>query len=405
MSYGPDARLVTSSTSIHYDSLAVDENVRPDIVVPMKRDSALDAIRGLAALSVVLFHIRGFPPFNLFNSEQAMLYRTISLGHEAVVLFFVMSGYVLFLQMQKQKISYFEFILKRIARIYPAYMVAILISITMQLIFHPIPNPKYHEWINVVWTESLTAKLLFEHFSLLLPGYRDNLDSAVWSLAYEMRLSLFFPVIYYLAKKNKWTFILFISCLFLVADVLILDLSGRTGGWANAHATWSHTLAYVIDFSIGACLAQFREKISISLTKVKGLALAAFGSGIVVYQLSYYVSFREVDFYTLGWHLTLIIGVVLILVGATNSSVVRRVLNLPMFVWLGTISYSLYLLHEIVFESVLRSIGPEHVAGKAMLVVVVVSLIVATISYRCVELPFMNWVKKMKWRKFEKHAL
>src|ERR1700738_3699896 len=107
-----------------------------------KRIDILDSLRGLAALSVVFHHcLLVFPIFlaafyhnpNLNNNLVLILtYSPIHIlwaGHEAVILFFVLSGFVLSLPfLNNNTISYHKYIVKRFCRIYIPYIIVLFIS-------------------------------------------------------------------------------------------------------------------------------------------------------------------------------------------------------------------------------------------------------------------------------------
>jgi peptidoglycan/LPS O-acetylase OafA/YrhL len=91
------------------------------------RYEELDSIRGLAALIVLIFHVLNvfmywdiIPPL-ISKSPMRVLWS----GHQAVILFFVLSGFVLFLPFLKRKQPYLPYIIKRIGRIWIPFFVAL----------------------------------------------------------------------------------------------------------------------------------------------------------------------------------------------------------------------------------------------------------------------------------------
>ena len=99
----------------------------------------LDAIRGVAALAVVMHHcllVLDFGPET--KSKYWLLWETplraLFAGNEAVTMFFILSGYVLTIPFIQTNQKYANFIIKRIFRIYPAYLLAVTITFLAQWI-------------------------------------------------------------------------------------------------------------------------------------------------------------------------------------------------------------------------------------------------------------------------------
>ncbi len=90
----------------------------------------LDSIRGLAAFTVVMSHFFGIWQFEpAYNYVRMSPFRVVVAGHEAVVLFFVLSGFVLSVQCSgKRPLTYPRYLLKRFCRIYLPFVAAVLLS-------------------------------------------------------------------------------------------------------------------------------------------------------------------------------------------------------------------------------------------------------------------------------------
>src|SRR5882762_8330002 len=89
----------------------------------------LDALRGIAALMVVINHFVLVGP--LWWVTRSPL-RVVALGHEAVILFFILSGFVLTLQLNSSsRINYLDYLIKRICRIYLPYLAVLLAAIAI----------------------------------------------------------------------------------------------------------------------------------------------------------------------------------------------------------------------------------------------------------------------------------
>src|SRR5262245_2798501 len=105
----------------------------------------LDSLRGLAALTVVVnHHLNVLPSIydkTLYQNESLLMaikYSPLHIfwaGHEAVIFFFVISGFVLALPYFNRKMTYTSFLRKRVCRIYLPYIVAVCVAILMDSVF------------------------------------------------------------------------------------------------------------------------------------------------------------------------------------------------------------------------------------------------------------------------------
>ena len=110
----------------------------------------LDALRGVAALSVVVSHFALVGPLEWASQSP---FRVNSLGHQAVILFFILSGFVLTLQLRSSRsISYRDFLVKRICRIYLPYLVVLVATFSIVSALDVKPIKWLGGWGNEVWS-------------------------------------------------------------------------------------------------------------------------------------------------------------------------------------------------------------------------------------------------------------
>ena len=166
-----------------------------------KRYHELDSLRGIASLTVFFSH------FVLCNVVTGPLYVKLRMsplhlfwdGESAVLFFFVLSGFVLSLPyLNKEKpLELLSFYLKRIFRIYPAFLTAILLCIALKhFLYKPDNMQHYSEWLRNIWNWVLTDNKtqVWNTLSLIICDYNTNLiDPVIWSLLIEMRISFLIP--------------------------------------------------------------------------------------------------------------------------------------------------------------------------------------------------------------------
>ena len=166
----------------------------------VQRLSELDALRGIAALSVVLWHFF----CATYNLPAVWPIYWISRGDGAVVLFFLLSGFVLSLPFQRtQKPTYLAFAIRRVCRIYLPYLAGIGISILVITFAARSKNPGLSAWFNQSCGIPFNGWIALEHLFLIGNIHSSTYNNAIWSLVQEMRVSLLFPLLFWLVCRNK----------------------------------------------------------------------------------------------------------------------------------------------------------------------------------------------------------
>jgi peptidoglycan/LPS O-acetylase OafA/YrhL len=211
-------------------------------------------------------------------------------------------------------------------------------------------------------------------------GYtgRPDVNPPLWSLAWEMWFSLLLPVgVIFAVATRRWT----------LAWVALLLAASTTG-----YLVGSEPLMYLPAFGLGALLAANRETLQVRsalLTRTRGGTLvwamiAVLGPVLLV---AYWL-FRPV--LTEPWNaITLAMrvpGAALIVATVALWPPVQRMLGGRLLAWLGAISFSLYLVHFPIVVTLGQLFGPAHWWAGA-LVSIPLSVLLAQAMYRWVELP------------------
>jgi peptidoglycan/LPS O-acetylase OafA/YrhL len=160
------------------------------------RFKQIDVLRGIAAILVVFFHLTG-------SSDLSKT--TATYGHygwTGVQMFFVISGFVLPYSLHRSgyKLKNFGiFLIKRIIRIYPAYLAAIIISLILTVLTH-------REVASVI---TIISHLVFLNSILGLTG----ISAVFWTLAIEVQFYLLIGLAYPIVIKNNSSSLVFIIIL------------------------------------------------------------------------------------------------------------------------------------------------------------------------------------------------
>ncbi|WGS50308.1 acyltransferase [Paraburkholderia sp. D15] len=350
----------------------------------------LESLRGIAALIVVSTHFMILSPLmydplpvrSLGWFAVTMRYSPLRIlmgGYGSVVLFFVLSGFVLSIKFwNRGNDGCLPFVIRRVLRIYPPYYAAIALSIVLHCVirYHQIDG--LSNWFNGLSTHVDPTPALLAGHALLIGTYdMSAYDSVIWSLVHEMRISLIFPLIMYVLVRGS----LAVNLAFTVA---LVALSIATRPWLGEYAA---SILFSSHFALGALLARYAHvltAITVKLSVVKiltVLATAILGCFYFKSPAGYgFMLFSAVSFFSA-------LCACLIIVIAIASPTLSRLLSTRVARFSGRISYSFYLFHCVIL---LAALNVFH--GKVPLLLILagtfsVSVLVATLSFWCIEKP------------------
>jgi len=299
-------------------------------------------------------------------------------GSDSVLLFFAMSGFVLFLPYLRAagRDTYPQFLIKRVCRIYLPYLAALACSIGADLLFYrPLDGmfPRWYGWHRPVPMASVWGHLMFIRHDGLA-----EFNPAFWSLVHEMRISIAFPLVAFLALRLSlaWGFVVSMGLCF--------------GGFMLANVTGVadfSTLGYSGLFVLGALIARYLPQIRAfvesrsALGKTMILIL-----GFAVLKSTHLLPERDYQF----WAIVPLHGtaVAIFMILSLTTVHFRRFLHTAPLRWLGKVSYSLYLIHGIILYS-LVSLFWKRTSHHILLLLfgVAIALSVVGSFYRWVERP------------------
>ncbi|MES2417958.1 MAG: acyltransferase [Bacteroidota bacterium] len=207
----------------------------------------LETLRGLAAIYVLIHHARWFlwigytngylkqpDSFNFFNKVLVYFFSLFIYGHEAVIFFFILSGFVIHLKYSnnlKQNIGAFNFkqyLIRRIKRIYPPLLFALLFTFIIDSLGKYYGFPIYGGQTPFpIVKDNFTLTTLAGNLSFLMNTYVYpwGSDFALWSLKFEWWFYMLYPLFFLVTRKSM-----------LAAFCLMLGLyflSFQTSFWPN----------------------------------------------------------------------------------------------------------------------------------------------------------------------------
>lgn len=320
----------------------------------------IDALRGLAAMAVVLFHFtQRF--VELFAPAQPPSLR-LAQGHYGVNLFFIVSGFVIFMTLDRTRTP-MDFVVSRFSRLFPAYWCAIALTFFITLAL-ALP-------LKTVTPLQALANVFMIHGLFKVP----HVDGVYWTLQVEL---LFYLYMFALYRSGRLAQVAGFVYAMLALRVLYVALARNAGielSWTLANLL---ILEYLPWFALG--MAIFRTvQPAAGFGPRQGAALAAAALATLAY--------------TQGAALALLALALAAAVWAAASGRARW-LGHPLLVWLGAISYPLYLLHENIGWSVeLQLIRHGWSTDAAVLAALVVVLALATALHRGVEQPALRLIR------------
>jgi peptidoglycan/LPS O-acetylase OafA/YrhL len=354
---------------------------------------SLTALRGLAALWVVLFHYTAlyFPRLDMTGHSSL-----IGKGYLAVDLFFMLSGFVMthvyfrtFCDSVKE--NYRSFLVARIARLYPLHVVVLLLFVATALL---VQLPAYAstgnaEGIPLTGTRSLAAAIanLFMLQGLSAEHLSWNYPS--WSISVEFMAYLAFPLVLPLV----WRASVRAKLAVLAAISAALSLFGYlSGGDFNQWGGPLVLLRCLPEFLLGTLIySAYRARLWTHWFAADAVGLVALAVAILCLHL------RAPDL------LIVALFPVLVLAAVGNTGNVARAINAAPLVWLGEISYSLYLIHGFVQYAATLALGHFGMHENADLsigasfallaVMLAVCFAGAHLSYRGIEI---GWRKHLR---------
>jgi peptidoglycan/LPS O-acetylase OafA/YrhL len=334
----------------------------------MKELTGITGLRFLAALYVVLFHIYLRMPFTFLPAPAAAL---ISVGALGVQIFFVLSGFVLvyshlkdFAEPTLPSLAYYKrFMFKRVARIYPAYLVGLLLYWVATSSMDLYPFNWLVAGLDATLTESYSPALSMQWYG-----------GASWSISTEVFFYLTFPVLLplLLRIRSKNMLLLLVVCSIIIGTIPGLYYALHIGAF-RPEVPYTFPLARLPEFVCGMLLGilmakhSFRvpEWVALLMLAVTALYLAKFGTSLRSYTANNFIAIPT------------IMALICVLVNAEKTRFFKW-LGSDLLVRLGRSSYSFYIV-QIPLLVVLQGLLERKVIQPTDFYIIPVFLLLNTL--------------------------
>lgn len=344
----------------------------------------LDTLRAIASLIVVWSHIefikglKGLPQNNFIIFPNA---------HFSVTLFFVLSGflitYLLIKEYQKNNsISFKKFYMRRILRIWPLYYLIIFLSYF--LVEHSIPKR--------------TLLLCLSIFPNIPPALKSGWESSpqIWSIGVEEQFYIFWPIFIFLIIKKKQNFYLIFFIVFYTLLPFLINFINKETIYNEKLYSFTEKFFYHTKFNcmaigafLGANLANDRKWLKIFYSN-------KFFSIIIAF-LAFSIWFLGIKFggFTEEMY-SLMFGLMILCVVKNEKINIDNKLS----VFLGKISYGIYMYHWLIILLLLKLITPLKNEYYFEIVLYIFTftftIAVSWLSYNTFEKYFLDIKKKIE---------
>lgn len=333
-------------------------NFLPIVNHSLKYNPSIDGLRGVAVLLVLLFHI--WPEI-------------FSFGYVGVDIFFVLSGYlitqIIYSNLEHNKFSIIKFYRNRIRRIFPALIIVLLSSIILGYIFlYPMELKSLGQHIK-------SSAFFYENFRLASEvGYWDEAAQLkpllhFWSLAIEEQFYIFWPLILFLLFKFGLNSVkaFFVVCLLFFLLPLIFEID-----------KFYNIISRAWELAFGGFTFVFANKYKFILGVVGKYRIIFY----ILFVLAIAFSYENSSFSTFKTF-CIIFSSCLLVLALSYSSARYEIFSNKFLVFVGLISYPLYLWHYMI-------ISYGHILGvdiaKFGIYIILISVFLSYIVYRFVEI-------------------
>lgn len=319
----------------------------------IKYRSDIDGLRAISIISILLFHLNA---------------AWLPGGFVGVDIFFVISGYLItkIILKEGRGFSFIEFYCRRIKRIFPALFVMLLLTSLLAVI--SLPAVYYENYFKAFRYSAIQLSNFF--FSRKI-GYFDEGSELhpllhTWSLGVEEQFYLVWPLIIFFFNRRKKA-----SKALIIMFAISLALS-LIYGLVNPNKAFYMFYTRAWEFCLGAAVIFIRPRRNVSVISLVGAALV--------------ICSMLIGGQSLFWHALLpcLGAAMLIYSGEFKSGIIYKLLSSRPLVFIGLISYSLYLWHWPVIVFYKHCIH-QDISAEGYIFIVLTSFILAAFSYFLVE--------------------
>jgi peptidoglycan/LPS O-acetylase OafA/YrhL len=342
----------------------------------------IDALRGLAVISVLIYHAKFlYDGSNIFSG-----------GFLGVDIFFVLTGFLittlLISEIKKnKKIDIINFYLRRIRRLVPTLLVVIILA-TFFSYFLLDPTKLKEFSASVLFSLSFLANIYFHYFGNF---YGNDINAFkpllhLWSLGIEEQFYIIYPfflIIFF--KYFKKNFLFFLSCGFILS-LLFAEYASIYNKQFSFYMLPSRAWEIILGSILAIIILNKKKDVGLSISIKNILYFLC----LIIISTSFFLF--DVSFTKHPSSITLIpllaVAMIIILGNDKKKCNFFYFFSNKILIYFGKISYSLYLFHFIIFAFFRNSYLEESIFSK--LIIIIISIYLSSISYKYIEQFFRN---------------
>lgn len=368
-----------------------------------KHIKSLTSLRGIAALIIVVHHFSysTLPKAGSTLSAYSDFFRN---GYLWVDFFFILSGFIMthvYTENFYSKVSldkYRSYLFSRFARIYPLHIFMLLLFVGLEIAKTLLLNTfAFTGKFN--FTALFANIFLLQAFDLRCPPLlwcNTYWNEPAWSISVEFVIYCIFPfLLFILLKNNKNDFIVY-SCSLLSILLLITFTRGNLDSIVGIPSIARCGLECVLGIITYKVYRRGNYKKYFNLNLLTIIAIA----WIIMIMNYYWHPFQNFH----DWLILPAFSLVILGVSFNNNSVISKFLNSQLMLYLGTISYSIYMVHWFVqellkilwlynFHEVFGRTFTNYQALTSLGLFLMIVLLTASLTYRFIEVPARNYLK------------
>ena len=368
---------------------------------------SIDSLRALAVLAVIIYHV----DVNYLPG-----------GFLGVDLFFVLSGYLISSLIIKEyrktgSLNLYNFYIRRARRLLPAVYFMITVGLVVMVLFNEVLLRKSH--LDAIFGYIYSSNWWYIFHKL---DYFDSFGAQspfkhLWSLAIEEQFYMIFPLLFLLVNRKKKSkdgtyklnknflyVVLGLILVSLIAHILLFDINNISRIYFG-----TDTRAFSLLVGVVGAILYPMERLHAKVTPQQNMlySVVSLVSIATLIAVMIYTSEYNTLLYRGGFLLVAILGLIVIISSGKQHTLMSRLLSFKPVVFIGKISYSLYLWHfpVLVLTTPVSEIGNPNIFF--VILRIVLTFAVAIVSYVFVETPirklgFKNYInvifKKLKKR-------
>lgn len=340
---------------------------------------SVDIARAIAALGVLYYHLHIGYILARYSGIQWLNLTDEFGANYAVPLFFLISGYCIHLSNLKylkagKKLPLKEYYKRRLLRIYPPYCIAVIFSVSVNLVTGYLAKPDIND-------------LLIHLFSLqgFTVSYFNTINVVLWTITIELAFYLIYPFFYYLRLKRSLlfalTFTLIISCISIAY-------------FSSASNVTLPQRYFVLNLWFAWCCGAYIADANAFTNGLKSPIYKIFYALVLLGFIGMKFYYRD-NLVIINYQINVLIWTapLYLLLGLEGWFAKRRTLFLNGLIKIGLSSYSLYLLHDPLIylkNYITHTYLPQKLQPVSVIASIFIIPVISWFSYLYIERSFMS---------------